>query len=288
MKTISPEKFRNPPKEYTLAPFWFWNDSLEEDSIAFQLEEMYKKGVYECIIHARKGLEVEYLSDKWFDRIRFAAAYARKKGMKLWIYDEDNWPSGYAGGRVIADNADFAATCLSVEKIYPVMYEDITVEDVPGKELVAVVAVHKNEEFFDITDHENHCCKPWHSETLQWEVFVFRMEKCRHKPCYINSPYIDMLNPAATTALSAIRTRSTSGACPSSGAVPSAAFLRMNPAFIRIMRSRQKISIRSSGRGIFPKGSAKGSATISFCRCLQSGKRRGISPHASVGAIMPR
>lgn len=198
MKTISPEKFRNPPKEYTLAPFWFWNDSLEEDSIAFQLEEMYKKGVYECIIHARKGLEVEYLSDKWFDRIRFAAAYARKKGMKLWIYDEDNWPSGYAGGRVIADNADFAATCLSVEKIYPVMYEDITVEDIPGKELVAVVAVHKNEEFFDITDHENHCCKPWHSETLQWEVFVFRMEKCRHKPCYINSPYIDMLNPAAT------------------------------------------------------------------------------------------
>ena len=198
MKKISPEKFRNPPKEYTLAPFWFWNDSLEEDSIAFQLEEMYKKGVYECIIHARKGLEVEYLSDKWFDRIRFAAAYARKKGMKLWIYDEDNWPSGYAGGRVIADNADFAATCLSVEKIYPVMYEDITVEDVPGKELVAVVAVHKNEEFFDITDHENHCCKPWHSETLQWEVFVFRMEKCRHKPCYINSPYIDMLNPAAT------------------------------------------------------------------------------------------
>ena len=27
---------------------------------------------------------------------------AAKLGMKLWIYDESNWPSGYAGGRVLA------------------------------------------------------------------------------------------------------------------------------------------------------------------------------------------
>ena len=198
MKSISPKIFKNPPKKYSAVPFWFWNDVLDEETIAFQLDEMYDKGIYECIIHARKGLETEYLSDAWFDRIRFAAGRAREKGMKLWIYDEDNWPSGYAGGRVIADNPDFAAICLSVEKIYPVMYKDIVVPEVPGKELMSVVAVYRNEEFYDITDYDHKCCKPWHSETLQWEVFVFRIEKCGHKPVYVDSPYIDLLNPAAT------------------------------------------------------------------------------------------
>ena len=111
MKSISPKIFKNPPKKYSAVPFWFWNDVLDEETIAFQLDEMYDKGIFECIIHARKGLETEYLSDAWFDRIRFAAERAREKGMKLWIYDEDNWPSGYAGGRVIADNPDFAAIC---------------------------------------------------------------------------------------------------------------------------------------------------------------------------------
>ncbi len=200
MKNIEARKFINPPKNYSMAPFWFWNDGLDSEKLLYQLQEMYDKGVYECVIHARRGLEVDYLSEEWFGKIREVAGYAKKLGMRLWIYDENNWPSGYADGKVIAEDPDYAATCLSVEKIYPVMYQDIQVREVEGKELAAVVAVYKNQDFFDITDYENHCCKPWHSESLSWEVFVFRMEKCAHKAVYSNFPYVDLLNPKATQA----------------------------------------------------------------------------------------
>ena len=197
MKDIAYEEFLRPSEEYSMAPFWFWNGDMQDGEICRQLDEMRLKGVYECIVHARKGLEVPYLSDEWFRKIRVAAGHAAKTGMRLWIYDENNWPSGYAGGRVIEDDPDFAAKCLSVEKIYPVMDKDVAVPEVEGKEIEAVVAVYHNEKFYDITDRVRGTVKPWRPESLYWEVFVFRMEKCGHRPMYSEQPYIDLLNPRA-------------------------------------------------------------------------------------------
>ena len=68
-----------------MAPFWFWNDGLDSEKLLYQLQEMYDKGVYECVIHARRGLEVDYLSEEWFGKIREVAGYAKKLGMRLWI-----------------------------------------------------------------------------------------------------------------------------------------------------------------------------------------------------------
>ena len=51
-------------------------------------------------MHARKGLRTPYLSKDWFDRCRTAARQAKEYGMQAWIYDEDGWPSGFAGGLV--------------------------------------------------------------------------------------------------------------------------------------------------------------------------------------------
>ena len=63
------EKFVNVPKEYSIAPFWFWNDDLQTENLKWQMKEMYDKGVYEVVISSRRGIEIEYLSDEWFDRI---------------------------------------------------------------------------------------------------------------------------------------------------------------------------------------------------------------------------
>ena len=82
-------------------PFWFWNDDLNEEHLIFQINEMKDKGIDEFIIHARRGLSVEYLSETWFDRVSLTIREAKKRGMGVWIYDENNWPSGYADGRVL-------------------------------------------------------------------------------------------------------------------------------------------------------------------------------------------
>ena len=181
--------FENPPREYSAVPFWFLNDDMEPEELRSQLQKMQEKGIYECIAHPRKGLTVEYLSEDWFSRIGVILDEAKRLNMKIWIYDEKDWPSGYAGGKVIAENPEYAAQCLSVEKIIPVMGKPITVPEIPGKKLVRVIAAWSNQKFYDITDQPD-----WASQSLCWEVFVLRSEKCGHCPAYSDQPYIDLLN----------------------------------------------------------------------------------------------
>ena len=193
------KNFIDPPKEFSAVPFWFLNDGMEPERLKKQLQEMYEKGIYECIVHARKGMEIEYLSENWFHRIGVILEEAQRLSMKIWIYDEDNWPSGYAGGRVIQRDPDFAATCLSMEKIIPVTGKPLEIPEITGKEIVSVVAVWHNEKFFDITEYESKKCNQWVSPGIQWEVFVLRSEKCTHSPAYSNKPYVDLLNPNAVS-----------------------------------------------------------------------------------------
>lgn len=192
--------FFKPLSQYSMAPFWFWNAELNDEELVHQLHEMKDKGVDEVIIHARKGLTIPYLSEEWFSKIRLSCKTAEELGMKIYLYDENNWPSGYADGRVLQKDPSFAAKCLSAEKIYPVLGEPISVKEIPNKEIVSVVAVYQDKEFTDITDCGKNGKPNWASPSLCWEVFVFRMEVAAHTPAYSSSPYVDLLNKEATQA----------------------------------------------------------------------------------------
>lgn len=126
------ETFAGRPGGYGPVPFWFWNDDLKDESILYMLGEMRDKGIDEFVVHARFGLEVPYLSDIWFERVRFALMAARGMGMRAWIYDEENWPSGYAGGRVLAGRPDLAGKylrCLPAGEMPPADHEFVAERD---------------------------------------------------------------------------------------------------------------------------------------------------------------
>ena len=55
-------------------------------------------------IYARSGLELEYMGEKWLDVCAWFCDEAERRGMKVWLYDEYNWPSGTCKGRVPAEN----------------------------------------------------------------------------------------------------------------------------------------------------------------------------------------
>ena len=69
------DKFLNPCRDYTTVPFWFWNGKIEFDEITRQLELMSEQKVYQCVIHARNGLETQYLSEEWFECIDLKGDY---------------------------------------------------------------------------------------------------------------------------------------------------------------------------------------------------------------------
>ncbi len=99
--------FKNCSKEYGGAPFWSWNDKLEDEELVRQIAEMDEKGWSGFFMHAREGLVTTYLSKKWMDRIETCVREAAKRGMKAWLYDEDKWPSGFAGGIVPAQSKEY-------------------------------------------------------------------------------------------------------------------------------------------------------------------------------------
>lgn len=99
-------------KKEAVVPFWMWNDKLEKEKLSQQLQEIKEKGMNQVIIHPRFGLETPYLSDEWFEMVGFVVEEAGKADMKLWIYDELNWPSGYAGGETLRNSPKLCAKHL--------------------------------------------------------------------------------------------------------------------------------------------------------------------------------
>ena len=93
--------FQDDLNEYRSVPFWSWNNELDETALVAQIDEMKKVGMGGFIMHARTGLTTEYLGEKWFSCVEACLKRARELGMNAWIYDENGWPSGFVGGKLL-------------------------------------------------------------------------------------------------------------------------------------------------------------------------------------------
>lgn len=104
-------EFKDPPREFTLMPFWFWNDRLTEQEIIRQIDDFEKHGVYGFTIHPRIGLprETTWLGQEMINMMRTALTEAQKRKMYVMLYDDGMYPSGSASGQVVAENPEYAA-----------------------------------------------------------------------------------------------------------------------------------------------------------------------------------
>lgn len=105
-------KMKNPPAIMRPAPFWSWNDKLDEAELRRQIREMSEKGWGSYFMHSRVGLVTTYLSDEWMHLVNACADEAEKTGTLAWLYDEDKWPSGFAGGEVPRKDKAFRSRAL--------------------------------------------------------------------------------------------------------------------------------------------------------------------------------
>lgn len=92
--------FREPAVEYRPVIFWSWNGKLEIERLLRQLRQMKEAGIGGVFMHARDGLATPYMQDEWFQCVKACIDEAERLGMKAWAYDENGWPSGFAGGEV--------------------------------------------------------------------------------------------------------------------------------------------------------------------------------------------
>lgn len=93
-------EFANPAPAFRAKPFWAWNDKLNEHELRRQIRIFKTMGLGGFFMHSRIGLNTPYLSHEWFDLVAACIDEAQKTGTEAWLYDEDRWPSGAAGGLV--------------------------------------------------------------------------------------------------------------------------------------------------------------------------------------------
>jgi hypothetical protein len=192
------ERFRQPPREYGILPFWFLNGELDPDEMRFQLRELRDKGMPGIILHGRFGLELPYLGPDYLDRIKLAVEESEKLGLTTWIYDEMNWPSGTADGRVLRERPDLAQRyieCISFAVRGPYFTyltgQDSRYMDFERSLPVAAFAIGGEGLVIDLTPNLSfEKVIPWQVPPGNWRI-LYIVEK-------LADYYIDAINPEAT------------------------------------------------------------------------------------------
>jgi hypothetical protein len=136
--------------------FWFLNHELSDDELRWQLHEMKDKGFKGVFIHPRDGMQVPYQSERWWSKVQVIIDCCEELELHAWLYDEDPFPSGAAGGRVFVDRPEFKARELTMETIET--DGGIVKSNFPMGRLVKVVAIRMYQDAFtrdwlDLTAH---------------------------------------------------------------------------------------------------------------------------------------
>ncbi|MBN2581939.1 MAG: hypothetical protein JXL80_02650, partial [Planctomycetes bacterium] len=108
-------EFANPSSQFRGAPFWAWNGKLEPEELRRQIRILHRMGLGGFFMHSRVGLDTAYLGREWMDCVGACIDEAEKLDMQAWLYDEDRWPSGAAGG-LVTKNPKYRQKRLLVER----------------------------------------------------------------------------------------------------------------------------------------------------------------------------
>jgi hypothetical protein len=181
-------EFENPSASFRGKPFWSWNGRLDKKEVLRQAKILKEMGFGGYFMHSRVGLQTEYLGKEWFDLINAGADAAEGMGMEAWLYDEDRWPSGSAGGLATKDPA------LRLQGVRMLVQQD---GNFAGSEDVLSAFVMKLE---GVNASQVRRLEPGQSPSLRRgeKLVVFSRETMPPMSFYNGHGYLDTTNPAAT------------------------------------------------------------------------------------------
>lgn len=184
--------FARPPAAYRGKPFWSWNGKLERDELLRQLGVASAMGMGGVFMHSRTGLQTAYLGDEWFSLINTCADESSARGLEAWLYDEDRWPSGSAGGLVTRDDITSRMRSMVLHRFEPgetVVWP--AAADLLGAYLARLCGL-------DLLDYQP--VVPGSFTTCPPDATLLLIVREIHAPhsFYNNGTYLDTLAPAAT------------------------------------------------------------------------------------------
>lgn len=197
-KELSDQLFQYPTSEYKGTPFWSWNTKLEKELLLEEIDQMKEMGMGGFHMHSRTGLDTKYLSDEFMDIVKTCHEKAKKEGMLTWLYDEDRWPSGFAGGMVTKKEENrirylIFTPFLKKERV-PYTYETrVAATSHGGGELLAKYRIHLEQGY--LTGYER--LEPKQETSEDENIWYAYLEIGPDNPWYNNQAYVNTLDKNA-------------------------------------------------------------------------------------------
>ncbi len=186
--SVAPElkdAWLNPSSIFRSAPFWSWNEALDPDRLCRQIESMHQAGMGGFFMHSRYGLKTPYLSDKWFECVSACVEKARQLDMKAYIYDEDRWPSGTAGGIVTHAHPEHGMVYLIA----------VSPQETDAEAQTVAAFGLQRDEAGQLISYQ--AIEEGHPPAPPGEAIVFQVRPLSATGAFNTAPYLDTMSPEA-------------------------------------------------------------------------------------------
>ena len=179
------QEFAEPSREFRSAPFFVWNSDTKKSDIDRAMEEFKRIGAGGGFIHPRMGMITEYLSEDWWELCEYTLQRGKELGIDVWLYDENGFPSGPAGGLTQeampeSYNQGHSLGMITAE-VMPEMDKDYT-----------VVLKKEGDRYVDIT------AQAASMAGQEGDFYIFNKLYMPPSPRWGGFPYINMLMPGVT------------------------------------------------------------------------------------------
>ncbi len=203
LKTLS-ANFKIPDSSYGPSILWGWEGSITQEVIIRDLDQFKSLNIRSVNIEAGYDLPVPYLSDGYFELIKFTVEQAKLRGMVIWMIDECKYPSGFAGGKFSKERPDLRMQGLDVYKRIE-LSSGQTCNEVVSTDVISAAAVNKESGKPQLLNIE-HGKLQWTAPEGNWQVLLVRhkfrtsVTRAGNNPTHgkdtLNS-LCDYLNPVA-------------------------------------------------------------------------------------------
>ncbi|MDP2527079.1 glycosyl hydrolase [Maribacter dokdonensis] len=196
------ENFKNPPNEFKPMPFWHINGELTTTGIKEQMKDAKEKAGFSGISvlplapkkNGRPGTTPKFLSKKYLERYQDVLNTAEDLDMQVILYDDNDFPSGMAGGKIGELFPQHTMKRLDkVEKRIegPSRFKQI----IPAGKLVSAVAMNQNtRQLIELSSYIENETLQWQVPKGTWKIMFFVMVKDSYHKAF---PVVDYLDTTA-------------------------------------------------------------------------------------------
>jgi polygalacturonase len=197
-------RFAAPPAENSITLWWGWDGPVDDSVIIHDLDKIKSFGYNAVMIEAGYEMTQPYLSEGWFNLVKFAVEQAKNRNMRVWIEDEGKYPSGFAGGKFSAERSD-----LRMQALLPDMTIDVqpneTIHQKFNSNVISAAAVNDDGRIILLPISNNELA--WTAPAGNWRIYTVRHQFKTSPTRSANNPthgkdttasLFDYLNPEGT------------------------------------------------------------------------------------------